>query len=229
MQLFYAPDIEKNLFLPIEEAKHCFNVLRKKSGDIINLVDGKGNWFKCEIINDNLKKNQIKIIEKTDQSLTRKYIHLIVSPTKNMDRNEWMVEKAIEIGVSEITFILTANSERRILKLDRILKKAISAMKQSLKSTLPKINELLPFDKFISEIGSELPIKFIAHLDDKANKLSDFDLKLDSYILLIGAEGGFTESEVEKAEKANYKTVSLGNSRLRTETAAIYSLSLLNQ
>lgn len=228
MQLFYSPNIAVEHALPLDEAKHCFHVLRKKTSDIIDVIDGKGCFYSCLIVSDHPKQNKLKILSKKKEESRERYLHLIVSPTKNMDRNEWMIEKAVEIGVSEISFMLTSNSERRLLKLDRILKKAISAMKQSIKATLPKINEMTSFDELLLKVETEK--KWIAHLDDKVQTLSyNHIYNSKSASILIGSEGGFTKEEVQKSIEAQFQPVSLGNSRLRTETAAIFSLSLLNQ
>ena len=230
MQLFYAPNIESDLELPIEEARHCFSVLRKKSGDEINVVDGKGNLYNCSIVNDNVKKNELFIKSKTENfNSIDNSIHIAISPTKNMDRMEWFVEKAVEIGVSKISFILTQNSERRKLKLERLEKKAVSAMKQSLKASIPILSELEAYQSFVKEVHHKH--KFITHLDDSVVYLSEElkSSKVNSGCILIGPEGGFVEEEVEMAKAKGFKVVSLGKSRLRTETAGIVALTLLNQ
>lgn len=229
MQLFYAPDIIAQHALPIDEARHCFQVLRRKVGDTIQVTDGKGNWCTCEIVNDHPKKNVLRIVNVERQMSERiNRIHMAIAPTKNMDRMEWFVEKAVEIGVGSITFIITQNSERRNIKLERIEKKAISAMKQSLKATLPQLHEQQDFKAFISsEIADK---KYIAHLDANATQLmGNVESNEHSYCIAIGPEGGFTEEEVQEASVQNFRSVQLGESRLRTETAGIVALTILNQ
>ena len=226
MQLFYCPDISSTPILPIDEARHCIKVLRKKTGDTIDIIDGKGNLYKAEITNDNFKKCEIIITNTvTNFDKRKRFLHIAISPTKNIDRIEWFVEKAVEIGIDEISFILTNNSERRNLKLDRIEKKAISAMKQSIKATLPIINKLISFEEFIRNCKNKQ--RFIAHLENDPKNLTTF--KLDSNIcLLIGPEGGFIEEEIKRAKLKNFTPTLLGNSRLRTETAGIVSCTILN-
>ena len=229
MQLFYEPNIENKLSLSDEEARHCFKVLRKNEGDEIVIVDGKGTFFTCLILDSNPKKNKLQIISTQKERESKNKIHLIVAPTKNLDRTEWLVEKSVEIGVDEITFILTTNSERRVLKLERILKKAVSAMKQSVKSKLPQINELILFEKLVLVENNNL--KYIAHLDNEAIR---FNAELTNNInnnvnLFIGPEGGFTKEEISLALSKDIKPVYFGGSRLRTETACVYALSILNQ
>ena len=230
MQLFYAPDIEITHQLPIDESRHCFNVLRKKVGDEINVIDGKGGMYFCKILDDNPKRNKLEIIS-VDREFNKqeKYIHVVIAPTKNLDRTEWFVEKAIEIGVSEISFVLTNNSERRSIKLDRIQKKVVSAMKQSLKAKAPILNDLKPLNELLPKIQNNN--KVIVHIDDSKLLFYNYinDKKPKGICLLIGPEGGFTSEEVSSSIKHGFEVVSLGKSRLRTETAGVVIVSLLNQ
>lgn len=226
MQLFYCPDISSTPILPIDEARHCIKVLRKKTGDEIDIIDGKGNLYQAELLNDNFKKCEVKITNTISEFGKRdKYLHIAIAPTKNLDRIEWFVEKAVEIGVDKISFILTSNSERRNLKLDRIEKKAISAMKQSIKATLPILNELTTLKEFVSNCTNNQ--RFIAHLENEPKSLTEFELK-NNICMLIGPEGGFSEEEIDIAKEYNFTPTLLGKSRLRTETAGIVSCVILN-
>ncbi|MDX1627879.1 MAG: 16S rRNA (uracil(1498)-N(3))-methyltransferase, partial [Fulvivirga sp.] len=202
-------------------------VLRLTKGDKIELVDGQGGWYTAEIVDNNPKKCAFKIIDQRQAVPKNFYIHIAIAPTKNIDRTEWFVEKAVEIGIDEISFIQTSNSERKNIKLERIIKKAISAMKQSRKAWLPQINELEDFTALIDH--PEEQEKFIAHVDfENPDHLNHLASSSSSYFVLIGPEGDFTPHEVEHALKHDFKKVSLGDSRLRTETAGIVACHLLN-
>jgi 16S rRNA (uracil1498-N3)-methyltransferase len=231
MQLFYCPEIEENsdsFYLNQEDAKHALVVLRRKVGELIDITDGKGWHFKGKILNDNPKKCQIEITEKQYfNSKKSYYIHIAVAPTKNLDRIEYFVEKAVEMGIDEISFIFTKHSERKNLNLERIEKIAISAMKQSLKFRLPVLNEAKNFKQFISQkFEGQL---FIAHETiNPMHHLLKMALPNASYTVLIGTEGGFTEDEVQEANHQGFTPVSLGESRLRTETAALATCFALN-
>ena len=228
MQLFYEPNISNDEFhLNDEESRHCIKVLRKKKGDEINVVDGKGTFYLCVLIDDNQKKCLLRIKNTRSETDKEYYIHIAIAPTKNLDRIEWFVEKAVEIGIDEISFVITKNSERRHLKIDRLEKKAVSAMKQSLKATLPKLNGPFPYSEFIK---SELPYqKFIGYVDiDNPIHLKNEAIANNQYCVLIGPEGDFTETELREAIDNEFKKVSLGTSRLRTETAGIVACHLLH-
>ncbi len=228
MQLFYEPNASGDQFiLNEEESRHCIKVLRKKVGDKISIIDGKGNFYTCQIIEANPKKCLLKSIEVISEEQKNFYIHIAIAPTKNIDRIEWFVEKAVELGIDEISFLLCQNSERRQLKLERIEKKTISAMKQSLKATLPKLNELQNFDAFIkANNGSD---KFIGFVDmDNPNQLYMQARRGSNYLMLVGPEGDFTIDEVQLAINNGFKKISLGKSRLRTETAGIAACCFLN-
>jgi 16S rRNA (uracil1498-N3)-methyltransferase len=227
MNLFYQPNLPEATYLDTEESKHCVKVLRMQAGDSIEVIDGKGSLFKADIIEANHKKCSFSILEKitTEQSSFRK--HIAIAPTKNIDRIEWFVEKAVEIGIDEISFILCDHSERKVLKPERLEKKALSAMKQSYKFWMPKINELKPYNDFLQL--KHKGMKSIAFVDfENPVQLKDLlDSKQDS-LVLIGPEGDFSEQEVKLAEEAGFKKVGLGNSRLRTETAGIVACHLMN-
>lgn len=221
MILFYTPLIETNPVLPPEEAAHALRVLRLVQGDALDLTDGRGNFYKALIADTRGKQCRVEVTEKRAATpLWQGRLTIAVAPTKNMDRMEWFVEKAVEIGVDEIAFLNCRFSERRVIKTDRIEKIAVSAMKQSLKATLPQIEEMCDFDKFIAR-----PIagaKYIAHCyEEEKQLLCDLLQTGEPATLLIGPEGDFSPEEVEKALAAGYRPVSLGGCRLRTETAAL--------
>lgn len=228
MQLFYEPNVSGDQFiLNDEEARHCIKVLRKKQGDSITVIDGKGTFITAQILDANPKKCLLKVLETKQEDAKDFYIHIAIAPTKNIDRIEWFVEKAVEIGIDEISFINCQNSERRQIKMDRIEKKAISAMKQSIKASLPKLNEIQPFKEFVK---TEMVMdKYIGFVDmDNPNLLSKTVEKSAAYLMLIGPEGDFSDEEVELAINKGFKKISLGKSRLRTETAGIATCCILN-
>lgn len=228
MQLFYEPQaVPSGFVLNLEEARHCIKVLRKRIGETIHVVDGQGTFYECHILNDNIKNCELSVFSSNKENLKDGYRHIAIAPTKNLDRIEWFVEKAVEIGIDEISFILCDNSERRILKLDRIIKKAIGAMKQSLKATLPVINELISFRSLVTEAKNTS--KYIAYVDFENNDLLKDILDTNRpNLLLIGPEGDFSNGEIALAKNNDFKQVSLGNSRLRTETAGIVACTFLN-
>ena len=232
MELFYSNNIKENLIiLDSVESKHCIKVLRKSIGDSINVVDGRGTLYKGTIESDNSKECQIKIFNTIKNYGKRDYyIHIAISPIKSNNRMEWFVEKVVEIGIDEITFINCDRTLRHIIKMKRILKTSISAMKQTLKATLPKINKICSFDDFI-KINTESN-KFICHLEDD-NRTEIFQFKDEinknkNACILIGPEGDFSPEEVLKAKQSNFHPIRLGDSRLRTETAGIIACHLLN-
>jgi 16S rRNA (uracil1498-N3)-methyltransferase len=222
MRLFYDPNIETTSSqhtLSEDESKHVIRVLRMEIGDRLILLNGIGGSFECEIIDANAKKCELRIVEVKQANPEIHAIHIAISPTKQMDRMEWFIEKATEIGVTEITFLNCTNSERVKLKSDRLERKAISAMKQSHRKFLPKINELISFDEFLKNH----PYGLIAHCyDDKKQNMTDV-FKSVNCPILIGPEGDFTKDEIHIALESGYKYITLGENRLRTETAALYA------
>ncbi|MFD2515672.1 16S rRNA (uracil(1498)-N(3))-methyltransferase [Pontibacter locisalis] len=229
MHLFYTPDINSDFYtLSEEESKHCTRVLRLQHGDTVYLVDGVGGMYTAIIQDAHQKKCKLQIIDKQIEYGKLPYItHIAVAPTKNMDRMEWFVEKAVEIGVSEITFLLCEHSERRNLRLDRMEKIAVSAMKQSQKGYMPLLNDMTPYHYFVQKAVPEAT--FIAHLEDDATKsIKDYYSFGQPYCILIGPEGDFSPSEIKSAYEAGIRPVTLGNSRLRTETAALVACHTLN-
>ncbi len=235
MQLFYNSEITKNtkqLTFSKEESRHVVRVLRKKEGDILHITNGKGLLFFAEISIANDKKCATTIINiKEKPKPWSYYLHIAIAPTKNNDRLEWFLEKATEIGIDEITPIICQNSERRTIKYDRLEKIIQSAMKQSLKFTLPKLNEAMKFTDFINQ---KLDGKIcIAHCEeDEKTLLKNVIIPLEKITILIGPEGDFSFEEIKKVIEKKYIPISLGNSRLRTETAAlvaVQTVSLINQ
>ena len=228
MWLFYTPDIQDDMQLPEEEAGHCIRVLRMKEGDRIRLTDGKGSFYDAVISAVSGKHCMVHIESQEVQSpLWDGHLHIAVAPTKLMDRNEWFVEKAVEIGVDEITFLKTDHSERDVVKMERIEKIAVSAMKQSQKATLPVLNGMTTLRNLI-ERGFDGD-KFIAHCEPGSKVLlQDAVIPGHDSLVLIGPEGDFSPAEIEMALKAGFRPISLGPSRLRTETAALVAVHIMN-
>jgi|TARA_B110000444_G_scaffold226707_1_gene231428 16S rRNA (uracil1498-N3)-methyltransferase len=227
MQLFYHNKIEDFITLPKEESRHLIKVLRKEINDIIFITDGRGNLFSAKIILQDSKKCQLKILKKESQKKQHNYsLHIAIAPTKNMDRFEWFLEKATEIGVDEITPIICEKSERKKIKIERCEKIITSAMKQSLKFHKPKINQPILFKDFIKNKNCEK--KYIASCNEINRKILKDEEIYQSSTILIGPEGDFTKSEVQDAVNNNFIHVSLGKSRLRTETAAIFATNIIN-
>ncbi|WP_159800435.1 16S rRNA (uracil(1498)-N(3))-methyltransferase [Flavobacterium sp. MK4S-17] len=234
MQLFYNPDIQpgSNSFtFDKEESRHIVKVLRKKESDKIQITNGLGTLFTSEIVFANDKKCEVKILEVKQHEPLPYYLHLAVAPIKMNDRYEWFLEKATEIGISEITPIICEHSERTVFKAERFEKILQSAMKQSLQYYLPKLNEPVPCNKFIEqEKEGQL---FIAHCEETDKKLLKTEIQPKHKItILIGPEGDFSTKEIELALQKGYIPVSLGNTRLRTETAAVvaaHSVAFVNE
>jgi len=229
MQLFYNPDINQDYHtFSKQESQHCIKVLRKKNNDIIHLVDGKGTLYTAKIIDENPKACKIEITHKQEQYKKQNhYLHIAIAPTKNNDRLEWFLEKATEIGIDEITPIICYRSERKVVKIERLNKILVSAMKQSLKAYLPKLNEPISYKEFIlKEFNGN---KFIANcFNPNRKELNDYNLNESKNLILIGPEGDFTEQEILQANENKYLSVKLGNNRLRTETAALVACHTIN-
>lgn len=228
MHVFYTPDIQNSNELPEEEAAHAIRVLRLQTGDEVMLTDGQGNFYRAEISTATNKRCLVRVLETIAQEpLWSGYLHIAMAPTKNMDRTEWFAEKATEIGFDELTFLNCRFSERRVIKTERISKILISAIKQSLKARLPKLNEMTDFDRFIAQPFDGQ--KFIAHCyEGEKPLLKDIIRKGENALVMIGPEGDFSEEEVEKAIGQGFQPISLGHSRLRTETAALVACHILN-
>jgi len=211
----------------MEDSRHAIKVLRLKKGDKIEIVDGKGKYFVAEITDPDPKKCNVKIIDEGILPPKSFYIHVAIAPTKNIDRIEWFVEKSVEFGIDEITFLKCDSSERKHLRIDRIEKKAISTMKQSRVGYLPKINNVINFNHFVR--SGELPDdKFIAYVSNSNTPLINYAMPARSYCILIGPEGDFSNHEIDEANKSGFISVSLGKTRMRTETAGIAACHILN-
>lgn len=234
MQLFYNSDITQStteFSFDREESRHVVKVLRKNVGDILKITNGEGWLFDAEIIDNNIKSCRAKIVSSSKQERRPYKLHLVVAPTKMNDRYEWFLEKATEIGIDEITPIICDNSERKVIKRERYEKILQSAMKQSLQCYLPKLNDAVAFTDFMNQ-DFEGDI-YIAHCEESDRNSLKNELKPNKDItILIGPEGDFSVKEIEMALKNNFIPVTLGDSRLRTETAAVvacHSVAFVNE
>jgi len=226
VRFFYTPAPQTGI-LPDEEAAHAVRVLRMTEGDELFLMDGRGTFYRAEITETSKHRCGYRIVETIPQPRQWKaHLHLAMGATKNMDRTEWFAEKATEIGFDELTFLDCRFSERRVMKTERIEKILVSAMKQSRKAELPKLNAVTSFADFIRQ-----PFeggKFICHCYDEHLPLFRDCLKSgEDAVVMIGPEGDFSIDEVREAEAAGFRSVSLGKSRLRTETAALVAVHLM--
>jgi len=235
MQLFYTPNIEetdKQIIFPKDESRHIAKVLRKNEGETLKVTNGKGFLFTAEIIEANPKQCLAKIIKVEEESSKSYRLHLVVAPTKMNDRYEWFLEKATEIGIDEITPVICDHSERKTIKLNRYERVLQSAMKQSLHYSLPVLNEAISFSEFMNlKFEGQ---KFIAHCEEDMPRISlKNEVRSNEEVtVLIGPEGDFSPEEIKLALEKEWVPVSLGNSRLRTETAAIvacHTIAIINQ
>ena len=233
MHIFYTPDIKSDRYsLNEEESKHCIRVLRLKIGDEISLIDGQGGFYIAEITKEHPKRCEVKVIQ-TEKEYGKRdyYLSMAVAPTKSIDRFEWFLEKSTEIGIDEFIPIITHQSERKVIKPARLNKRIVSAVKQSLRAYKPKLNDLTKFKDIINTDFQGK--KLIAHCFDTPKPyLKDLVKKGEKVLILIGPEGDFTLEEVEQAKSKGFEEISLGESRLRTETAgivAVHTLELVNQ
>jgi 16S rRNA (uracil1498-N3)-methyltransferase len=222
MNIFIAEVNDKTGILTSDESWHCAKVLRKKIGEPIRLIDGNGCFYDAVLDHVSEKKCTAKIIsDPIIQPKRNYYLHLAIAPTKQIDRIEWMIEKAVEIGIDEISFLTSHNSERTIIKTERIQKIIESAVKQSLQSYIPKLNGLLSFKEIINLNKADQC--FIAHChDSNKENLKQLEFKNKSTLILIGPEGDFSKEEIELALKNNFKALSISSNRLRTETAGLF-------
>jgi 16S rRNA (uracil1498-N3)-methyltransferase len=235
MPLFYTPDIDPShpqYFLSEEESKHCIRVLRLEAGAEVQLIDGHGGLYTAQIKDAHPKRTILQITSIiTGFNKRNHYLHIAVAPTKNLERLEWFLEKATEIGIDEISLIICQRSERKEAKTERLNKIITAAIKQSLKAYHPVLNEPITLNKFLSQSFNGQ--KFIAHCE----KSEKADLKLEivkegRYLVLIGPEGDFTPNEINDALHNGFKAITLGESRLRTETAALeacFEVNFLNR
>ncbi len=231
-RFFYVPDADQQQELPAAEAMHAMRVLRLKSGDELFLMDGVGNYYRAVVTIAATHNCYYEIVERLPQTPQwQGHIHLAIAPTKMLDRIEWLVEKATEVGVDEISFFHSRFSERKLLKTARLEKIAISAMKQSHKAWKPVLHEMVTFKDFIAR-----PVegrKYIAHCYEEIPRISLFDelqsdtVAADPVTVMVGPEGDFSIDEVKQAIAAGYQPVHLGNSRLRTETAGLMAVTMM--
>lgn len=234
MHVFYTPDITvADYVLNEEESRHCMKVLRLVIGDVVHLIDGRGGLYEAEIISESKRNVSLRVLSTKKEYQKRNHrLHIAVAPTKNIDRLEWFLEKATEIGIDEISPVICDRSERKIVKEDRLNKVITSAVKQSLQAYHPLLNEAVALKELI--VNSKADYKMIAHcIDGEArNFISQITEPGKSYLILIGPEGDFTPAEIELALQNDFKPLTLGNTRLRTETAALaacFEVNYLNR
>ena len=233
VRYFFVPDAGNVTELPQEEAKHALKVLRLSSGDEINLMDGEGNFYRAEVSLASSKHCLYQILETFPQQPAWKgKVHLAIAPTKMMDRIEWMAEKATEIGFDELSFLSAKFSERKTIRVDRVDKIVVSAVKQSHKAWKPVVNEMTPFKEFVAQPRTGK--KYICHCYeeiDKVDLFAELQKPLDdegNVTFFVGREGDFSIEEVQLALQYGYVSVSLGTSRLRTETAGLMAVAMAN-
>lgn len=223
MHLFYTPNIHGDTYtLNEEESNHCNKVLRLSVGSVVYLIDGNGGLYTAEIVEAKKKAVNLRITDvQSGFGKRNHHLHIAIAPTKNIDRLEWFLEKATEIGIDEITPIICERSERKIIKEERLEKVITAAVKQSLTAFHPKLNSITSYQDFIKQDFNST--KLIAHcvVESERQAIDQSILPLESYLILIGPEGDFTPKEIELALHNGYKPVTLGNTRLRTETAGL--------
>lgn len=232
MIIFYAPDIMSCPELPVEESGHAVRVLRHVEGDEIEVVDGLGVWYHCRITSAHPKHCAVEILSTHEDPHWSYGVEIAVAPTKNLDRMEWFLEKATEMGLDRFIPLKCRFSERKELKTERMRRIAVSAMKQSLKATIPVIEEMQDIKHFLQEPFDGQ--KFVAHCfaDQPRQLLSKMICPKEKVRVLIGPEGDFSPEEIELAIKNGYQAISLGDQRLRTETAAlasVHTIHLINE
>ena len=232
MHRFYCPDIADTLTLGEEDSKHCVRVMRMAEGDTIEVVDGNGTLYTCRITMAHPKRCAIEVLDKEVQTPHWGHrIVLAIAPTKNLDRIEWLVEKCVEMGIDRIIPLRCHNSERTVLKTERLKKIMVAAMKQSLKATLPQLDEMTPLDQVVAEPFEGT--RCIAYCDamlprELRRTLADVYRPGSDEMVLIGPEGDFSPDEVQAATTAGFIPVTLGESRLRTETAGLMAVAAIH-
>lgn len=233
MHIFYTPDISGTTYtLDETESKHCIRVLRLEKGDEITLVDGRGGFYMARIDDPNPKRCTVAVVKSEQNYGERRFqVHIAIAPTKNIERIEWFLEKATEIGIKRVIPLLCRYSERKEIKNERLEKVMVSAMKQSLKAYLPQLDVLTKFKDLINQPFDGQ--KFIAHCEEQQRDLlKNLLVPNQNYLILIGPEGDFSTDEIEMALNTGFRPVSLGESRLRTETAGVvacHTFNLLNE
>lgn len=234
MHVFYTPDINSSDYtLNEEESKHCLKVLRLGIGEVVHLIDGRGGLYEAEITGADKRNVHLKVRSSQQEYQKRNHhLHIAVAPTKNIDRLEWFLEKATEIGIDEITPVICDRSERKIVKEDRLTKVITSAVKQSLQAYHPKLNPQCTLQEFLKQ--SDDAVRMIAHCIDGEPRayINELIQPHQRYLILIGPEGDFSPKEIDLALQSGYKPLTLGNTRLRTETAALaacFEVNYLNR
>ena len=231
MNLFIGIKNADTALLNENESHHLTKVLRQKVGDKVLFTEGKSEIFEAEVLFAHQKNSTLKIIQKLDYKQKRDYyLHVAVAPTKQIDRIEWFIEKAVEIGIDEISFLESFHSERRNIKTERLERVSVAAIKQSLKAEVTKIHDLIKFNEFIAQYKDFDGQKFIAHCYDDlpTNKIENTISPKNNYLFLIGPEGDFSKEEVEFAMENGFTPISFGNQRMRTETAALNAAFIAN-
>ncbi len=226
--LFYCPNILESPVLPEEESYHCVKVLRTQEGEMVTVTDGKGSFYYCELVQAHPKQCIVAIRHQAEAATHRSFsLQIAFAPTKQMDRNEWFLEKGTEIGIDRFTPLLCRYSERKEIKVERLRKIVISAMKQSIQAYLPEVEAMVPFKEFVKRPFQGR--KFIAHCHDlPKEELVQTYRKGENALILIGPEGDFSEEEVEQAVEQGFEPVNIGVTRLRGETAALVSMHTLH-
>lgn len=223
---FYSPDIAETLTLPESDSHHAVKVMRMREGDAVQVIDGRGNLYTCRLTEAHPKHAAVQITDRCTQPLPwSQRLTVAVAPTKHLDRMEWLVEKLTEVGVNRIVPILCERSERRELKAERLRKIAVSAMKQSLKSWLPEVDELTPIRRAVETV--EARQRFVGYCDESVERrdfASIYRPDTDT-VIFIGPEGDFSPAEIALLTDSGVTPVTLGNNRLRTETAALYAIT----
>lgn len=229
MHIFYNNHLSVDISeLGEEESKHCARVLRLKPGDLIGITDGKGIFCTARLLNVDARHVTVTIVQRDLFPERSFHLHMAVAPTKNIDRFEWFLEKATECGIEEITPIICAQSERKIVKPERLNKIILAAMKQSQRAWLPKLNDAVKFTDFLNNLDSKTPA-FIAHCDEgEKNPLREAYKQGEDVMVMIGPEGDFSPEELQLAQRKGIQAISLGQSRLRTETAALVACVEVN-
>jgi len=227
VQLFYSQHIvDGKILLDETESRHAVSVLRKTQGDILQVIDGKGNRYSAELFDAHKKQAKLEIRETETFPESISKLHLVVAPTKNIDRIEWLLEKSIEIGIASIQFIQCERSERKMVNRERLEKIALAACKQSLTWHFPELHDLVPFKSFIeTEREGQLFIAVCEEAEADIRKMKSLDKKV---YVMIGPEGDFSPNEYALAKKAGWQGISLGQKRLRTETAALVAVANIN-
>jgi 16S rRNA (uracil1498-N3)-methyltransferase len=225
MQVFLGASFSENgeILLSAEESKHCIKVLRHKKGDVIHVIDGKGNFFDAELVVTDPQQCRARILSKKQIGINKPYyLHIAISPTKNPDRIEWLIEKGTELGVDEFSFVICKRTEKTGTRIDRFQKIAESAVKQSIQAVIPKLHDGVLFKDFIAQHKNTSAKKYVAHcLEDKKKDLKEVSTE-KSILILIGPEGDFTPDEIKLALENGFEALTLGESRLRTETAGLF-------